>query len=330
MKDLPFVSIVMASLNGRHLLPAVFSSIENLNYPRARFEVILVDDGSTDSTAEFVKEDLPYVRLIRNGMTIGPAASRNGGIKAARGEIVAFLDNDVEPDKEWLRELVQPFEDGPAIGISCSKILFKDKPNVINSTGGVMNIYADAWDRGVFEMDKKQYDDARRVFFGCSAAMAARRDVLEKAGCFDPALNIYEDADLGWRVNLLGYKVIYAPASLAYHRRGSTIVRGTLRAKYELERSRLRTMIKNYEAKTLWGNAAGLARFKLLRFNRHPAGPNQPRLALAVSALAAWAWNILHIPGTLKERRRIRRVKALSDDEIFKLMGNYKYGNLTI
>jgi len=328
MSELPFVSVIISSFNGRRHLEECLLSLRNLNYPAGKREIILIDDGSQDKTYEFVKDKFREVNIIRNRRNMGAAESRNIGIRNAKGGLLAFLDNDVRVEKNWLRELVRAIEEDGQIGICASKLLFKDQPCVLNSAGGVMNIYVDAWDRGVFERDTGQYDADRRVFFGCSAAMLARREVLGKTGYFDPLLYVYEDVDLGWRVNLLGYKVIYAPQAIAYHKRGGTLVRSSLRGKYLLERNRIRTMVKNYEAKTLWRNMPGLFKFKLARLRRHARVYAYPVFSLFVAVLAAWAWNLLYIVDTLKKRRQTQKIKIVTDREIREVLGIYKYASL--
>lgn len=330
MKDLPFISIIIASFNGMHYLNDCLSSISNLDYPKEKLEVILIDDCSQDKTYEFIKENFTDIRIIRNYRTRGVAESRNIGIKTAKGELLAFLDNDVKVEKNWLFELVKAIEEDERIGICASKLLFKDRPDILNSTGGIMNLYADAWDRGVFEKDAGQYDIERRVFFGCCAAMLARKEVLERVGYFDPRLYIYEDVDLGWRLNLAGYKIIYVPGSVAYHRCGGTIKRNDLKGKYLLERNRIRITLKNYESKTLLKNVIGLLKFKLIRFGLHTKSTGQSKLSLFIYSLGAWIWNLFHILDTLKKRKYTQKIKILSDKEIFDLMGSYKYKSFNL
>lgn len=326
MRELPFVSIIIVSLNGKYDLNDCLSSLKSLDYPKDRFEIILIDDGSSDETYEFIKENFGDIKTIRNQRNLGAAVSRNTGIKNAKGRLLAFLDDDVKVDKYWLSELVKIMEEDEQIGICASKLLFKEEPEILNSTGGVMNIYGDAWDRGVFEKDNGQYDSQKRVFFACSAAMLVRKEILERTGYFDPALHLYyEDVDLGWRVNLLGYKVIYVPQSKAFHRLGLRLKDNSLKIKYILERNRIRIAAKNYEAKTMLKHASGLLRFKLSRFRIHTQSSRQSRLSLFICALAAWGWNLLYILDTLRERASIQKIKIVPDREVFELLGSYKY-----
>lgn len=325
MNDFPFVSIIITSFNGRHYLEECLSSVFGLNYPHDRLEVILVDDNSTDATYEFVKERFSNIKIIRNNVNRGVSESRNAGISSAKGELLAFVDNDVRVDADWLVELIKAIKEEGQAAICSSKILLKDRPGILNSTGGVMNIYADAWDRGVFEKDNGQYDEDKRVFFGCTAAMIARKNILEKIGNFDPDLRIYEDVDLGWRVNLSGYKVIYAPRAIAHHKLGGTIKRDNLGAIFMLENARINVMLKNYEYRTLLNNACGLFKFKSVRFKRQASKSRYLISTLLICALAAWAWNIIILGSTLKKRKTIEKTRVLRDKEILRLLGQYQY-----
>lgn len=329
MNNLPLVSIIIASLNGRRYLKDCIDSINSVTYPRESLEIILVDDGSRDKTYEYIRENFSGIKIFRNFRNMGAAESRNVGIENAKGRFLAFLDNDVVVEKNWLPESVKVMEEDQTIGICASKIFFKDDPHILNSTGGVINLCAEAWDRGVFERDQGQYDDDKRVFFACSAAMLARKDVVEEVGGFDPMFRIYEDVDLAWRVNLFGYKVVYVPLSVAYHKRGGTIRRDGLKGKYTLEKSRIRIALKNYEGRTLFKNVKDLLRMKFYKL-RKSAMPKPFKPVLFICACAAWGWNIVHIFGILNKRCEMRKKRIITDGQIFELMGRYKYESCSL
>jgi len=332
VKNRPFVSIVIPTFNRKDRLGRCLLHLGQLEYPRDRFEVIVVDDGSHDAAGiAGVVGAFQGSRLIRNNKNEGAAAAKNRGAKESSGAFVVFIDDDIEADKGWLSELVAAALADDTAAICASKLLFKDRPGIVNSTGGVMNIYGDAWDRGVFEEDTGQYDKEERIFFGCSAAILVRRDALERVGYFDETLlSIYEDVDLGWRINLAGYKAIYVPGSVAYHAFGGTIRSDDPEAKYMLERNRIRIMLKNYELFTLLRNLAGLLKFKFERFKRDPRSAECRRGGLLFASLKAWSWNIACVSGVLTERVHVRKFKKVRDRDIFKIMGRYKYESFGI
>lgn len=325
MNTSPLVSIIIANFNGRDRLKECLATVQALDYPQDRVEIIVIDDGSRDGTYEFLEKNFSSIKIFRNNANKGVAKARNIGIRHSRGELLAFVDNDAAVSKDWLLELVKAIELDKDVGICASRILFKHDRGILNSTGGVMNIYGDAWDRGIFEKDVNQYDNHRRVFFACGAAMLVRKDILSKIKHFDPILRLYEDVDLGWRVNLAGYKVIYVPSAIAYHGFGGTIERNGLKGRYLLERNRIRILVKNYEKTTLAKNVIGLLRFKYTRFNKHAISKKRSRAILFILSIAAWLWNIVNILDTINKRRDVQKIRTIPDDGILDLMGNYKY-----
>jgi GT2 family glycosyltransferase len=124
--EYPSVSIIVLNFNGLVFLEPCFASLEHLDYPRSRLEVILVDNGSTDGSVPFVRERFPRVTIIENGVNLGFAGGNNVGIRASRGDYVALLNNDTHVEKDWLIELVKVAEQDPAVSACTSKILLLD------------------------------------------------------------------------------------------------------------------------------------------------------------------------------------------------------------
>ncbi len=323
--NLPFVSIIITNFNNEHLLNSCILSIEAVYYPKENMEIIVVDDSSMDGSADMVRQKFPFVKIIQNKTTKGPAESKNIGLRLAKGSLIAYLDNDVEVEKTWLAPLVKTINSSDKIGVCCSKVLFLDDKKRINSTGGVVNIYGDAWGRGIFEPDEHQYDSKRNVFYGCSAAMLARKEVVKKVGCFDKDyFYLYEDLDCGWKINLVGYRAVYVPESVAYHKFGAVMIRGTFFVRYLTERNRITTLLKNYQIKTLIKIFPGFLKIRAYKtINTFNSAKNM-RVKCFVAFLLAWIWNIMNVPGTLKKRSAVQAVRKISDKEIFSLMGDYK------
>ncbi|MDD4909347.1 MAG: glycosyltransferase family 2 protein [Candidatus Omnitrophica bacterium] len=317
----PLVSLLIVNYNGRQLLPALFSSIERLDYPRERLEVIFVDDNSSDASVAFLRDKYPGIKIIENRKKLGPAGARNAGMLRARGEFVATLDNDVVLDPGWLKPLVEFMQGDANTGACASKLLFYDDKEVINGAGGIVNIYGDGMDRGIFQKDSGQYDKPERVFFACSAAMLLRRSVIERIGLFDgDYFYLYEDLDYCWRINLAGSKVVYVPSAAAYHGFSRTMKRDTLRVKYLLEKNRLTTLLKNYSLWTLARLSAGLLRHRFRKASL-PREGGHPALVLFAVGLTAWLWNIANAGRIIKKRLWVQRhVRKIGDREIARLM----------
>lgn len=204
---LPFVSVVVPILNRRKWVQEALESLESQTYPRDRFEVIVVDNGSTDGTWEWVQEKVKsaplQMRCYRNDAPEKvPAASRNFGIHKAQGEIVAFTDSDCRATPEWLREGVKAFAEG--VGI------------VEGKTVPVPTDAAPALCRVKIIDGSRSYFDTANIMY--------RKHVLEEVGGFakDFYLNGYprfygEDLDLGYRVKSKGYRVCFAENAIVLH-----------------------------------------------------------------------------------------------------------------
>lgn len=312
----PYVSIVIPNLNGRRHLKMCLSSIQNLAY--SHFEIIVVDNASTDGSVDFVKANYPRVKLVVNPINLGFAEGCNIGMRNARGNYVALLNNDIEVDPNWLRELILVAQSDPRIAICASKIMMFHDRKVFNSAGGEYDVYGSGHDRGLYEFDHGQYSRVEEVFFACGGAMLVRRDILEEIGLFDSRYFIYgEDVDLCWRAWLGGYKVVYVPSAMVYHKYGGTM--GTLTAQrlYLTSRNSLCSILKNYSSKAL---AKAFFRFYSLKVGEILLFFVSGRAKASFALLKAILWNIAKFDETWRKRRKVQMLRKVSDVKIEQLM----------
>jgi glycosyltransferase involved in cell wall biosynthesis len=204
----PKVSVVVASYNGAATLRACLQSLTRLNYPN--YEVILVDDGSTDDTQQIAAE-FPAVRNIRQN-NLGLSAARNTGIAAATGEIVAFTDSDCRADEDWLYYLVNEFSRSDFVAIGGHNFLPpEDSPvaaAVLVSPGGPAHVMLS--------------DREAEHIPGCN--MAFYKWALDEIKGFDPLFRkAGDDVDLCWRLQERGYKIGFAASAFVWHYRRSTV-----------------------------------------------------------------------------------------------------------
>ncbi len=244
---LPFCSVIIVNYNGKYLLKDCLNSVYILNYPKNRYEVILVDNGSADNSVSFVGKNFPHVKILKLDKNYGFAEGNNKGIEKARGDYITFLSNDTKVDKNWLLMLVKSAEKSKKIGICSSKVLdFKDM-KTLQYAGGYLDILGSSYFRGMGEEDKGQYNKEEEVnsAFGCS--MLIKREVINKLKyCFDPKFFLYyEETDLCWRTKLLGYKIIYVPKSIIFHKGGATSSKMKDESMFYLYRNKLWTFKKN-------------------------------------------------------------------------------------
>lgn len=205
----PRVSVVVASYNGASTLEACLESLDRLNYPD--YEVILVDDGSTDDTPRIAARH-PRARCVRHAENRGLSAARNSGIAAATGEIVAFLDADCRADADWLYYLVGELLNSAFVGMGGPNLLPpEDSPvaaAVMASPGGPAPVMIT--------------DRQAEHLPGCN--MAFYKWALEEVGGFDPMFRqAGDDVDLCWRLQQAGYKLGFSPAAVVWHYRRSTV-----------------------------------------------------------------------------------------------------------
>ncbi len=208
LKRYPKVSVVVASYNGDRTLRSCLDSLRRLNYPD--YEVILVDDGSTDTTQEIAAK-YPEVRNIRHERNLGLSVARNSGISAATGEIVAFTDSDCRADEDWLYYIVASLLDSEFVGVGGPNLLPPEDSAVaaavMVSPGGPAHVMLT--------------DRQAEHIPGCN--MAFYKWALEEIGGFDP---IYtkagDDVDVCWRLQQAGYRIGFSPAGFVWHYRRST------------------------------------------------------------------------------------------------------------
>ncbi len=217
----PRVSVVVPNFNGKRFLPDCLASLQKQTY--ADLECIVVDDGSTDGSAQGLSDLLPGVRVVLRPENGGFARAANDGMRLATGEIVALLNNDAAAAANWVEEMVAAFQRHPEAGAVASKMLLWDRPNIINSAGDVFLRRGVPDSRGVWQTDAGQFDHEEEVFGASGGACAYRRSMLDDIGLFDERFFMYcEDVDLAFRAQLRGYSCIYAPRAVVHHRLSAT------------------------------------------------------------------------------------------------------------
>lgn len=316
----PMVSIVIVNFNGRNFLSRCLSSVLKTNYPN--FEVIIVDNGSTDGSAELVQRCFQYnnIRIIRNSRNLGFAEGNNIGARAAKGEYVVFLNNDTEVDAEWLKELVTVMESDEAIAAAQSKLLSFDR-KTIDSTGDFINFLGMGWMRGRGEEDKGQYDKIGEIFSARGAGMIVRKQILREIGCFDSDFfMICEDVDLGWRIRLNGYKVVFVPKSVVYHFGSGTRKKFERAAEsyYYNTRNGISMLIKNYDLKNLFISVTARVLAELALFLISLPFPSKRSYNL--SRISAMFWVLLNFRHVWEKRLKVQLMRKVSDKQIKRLM----------
>ena len=246
------LSIIIPHHNGEELLFNCLESILN-QISIQDFEIIVVDNGSIDNSADKAKEKFPSINLLKSETNLGYSGGCNFGAKNAKGEYTIFLNNDTLHTKNWIEELIGFLEKNPQAGAAQPKILNatnKDKFDYAGGAGGYIDKYCFPFVRGrIFnslEKDSNQYDDVKKIFWASGAAFIIRTELLRELNYFD---NIYfaymEEIDLCWRLQALGLGIWNVPTSIVYHYGKQTIKENTFKSHYLNHRNSWILFIKN-------------------------------------------------------------------------------------
>jgi GT2 family glycosyltransferase len=244
----PTVSVVVLNYNGLDHLEGCFASLMEIDYPADKVELILVDNASKQNPADFMRGRFPSVKVIVNPQNLGFAEGSNTGARAATGKYVAFLNNDARVHRDWLKTLVASIEASEDIVCAGSRILDWEGKR-IDFVGAELTFYGHGFQEAYQSEDIDIYQEEREVLFACGGAMLIDRKIFLDAGGFDSDyFAFFEDVDLGWRLWVLGYRVVLQPQSIVYHKHHGTASKLPPEWKYVMyERNALYTIIKNYD-----------------------------------------------------------------------------------
>jgi len=314
----PRASAIVINYKGRAFLEELLTSLSAQTLPD--FEVIFVDNASGDGSLDVARSLCPGCRIVAHDSNLGFARAANLGASLAASEWLVFLNPDLKLDSGWLENLVRAADSDSRIGAVASKMFLYHEPEKLNGVGGMMNYLGYTWDRGMFESDHGQYDEPADVLFASAGAALFRRSSFLAAGGFDERFFMYhEDVDLCWRLWLLGFRVVTAPQAVAFHHFGGSTKenRGLMWRELMGERNNMRALLKNYQFPNLARALAGL----LLLPQPRPRKMAQLRNLL---------WNLRVLPDTLRQRRRIARLRVRSDRDLAHLIVKSKHVPITL
>ncbi|HUS93939.1 MAG TPA: glycosyltransferase family 2 protein [Patescibacteria group bacterium] len=240
---IPTASIIIPNWNGLQHLETCLAAL--MKQTTSDIEVIVVDNGSNDGSTPYIRQNFPTILLVELGENRGFTGACNAGYTVARGKYIILLNNDTEVDPEWLGQLLGAFDRHPDAGILASKIMLFDRRDYFHAAGDFYRLDAIPGNRGVWQKDTGQFDTEEQVFSACGAAAAYRRDMLDEIGFLDDRFYFScEDIDLGWRAHMAGWKAIYVPTAVVYHKLKAT--GGSITGSYFDGRNFLYLIWKNY------------------------------------------------------------------------------------
>lgn len=300
-------SVIITSHNGRRYLEKCLDSVLSQDLDGG-FEVIVVDNCSTDEGPDLIRDCYPQVRLFLQQRNSGFAAACNYGGRVAVGDILVFLNQDTMACPGWLRELVEGLTCDPKVGLATSKVLLLSSPDRVHARGITIHYTGFGQTRG--KLGRASSADKRTKVAGiCGASFAVKREVWACLGGFDESLFMYyEDVDLSWRAQLSGYQCLYAPSSVVHHdyRR---LERPGHAASYYSARNRLIIPLKNWRWQTLLILLPAFLLLEMVDF-AFQAKLGKSYLSLKIQALFAVG---LMLPEIVRKRRGSRFDRVVSD-----------------
>ena len=317
------VSIIIPHWNNVDILSDCLESISSIKL--SNFEIIIVDNASSDNSVDWIKSNYPKVNLIENDKNYGYAGGCNIGAKHAEGDKLIFLNNDTVLDPDCISHMLKSINANPNMAVVQPKVLnYFDKTlfDYAGGAGGHMDIYCFPIARGrIFakqEYDNGQYDNREKCFWASGTCLMIRNKLFHKAGGFDDAFFAHmEEIDLCWKVQSMGYEVWAEPKAVIHHKNGLTLPMYSHKKYYLNHRNSLLMLFGNYSFKNMF--LIGSLRifleilaifYSLLIFDwKH-----------ASAIIRALFWVLFHPHAIIKKRRAFNKIRKKKDNEIMKGM----------
>lgn len=305
-------SVVIPNWNGAQHLPTCLDALRAQTF--RDFEIIVADNASTDASLDVLAR-YPEVRLLRLERNFGFTGACNAGIRAARGEIVALLNNDTEADPRWLAEVLTAFERHPCAGIVASKMLLFDRRDTLHTAGDIFRTDGTPGNRGVWQKDEGQFAEGP-VFSANGGSAAYRRAMLDSIGLLDDDFYYScEDVDLAWRAQLAGWQCVYAPCAVVYHKLSAS--GGGVTASFYDGRNFIYLLVKDVPDivwRRYWREIIA-AQLHITWEALHAW-----RGAAARARLRGQLAGLLGIPKMLAKRRAVQATRRVSDEYVLSLL----------
>ncbi|HLZ42916.1 MAG TPA: glycosyltransferase family 2 protein [Candidatus Sulfotelmatobacter sp.] len=306
---MPEISVIIANWNGKHFLEDCLSSLRRQTF--RDFETILVDNGSNDGSADYVRQNFPEVRLLALAQNLGFTGGNIAGHKLAQGNLIVLLNNDTEADSEWLQEIRNASICFPDAGSFASKMMYFDDRRRIENCGFELSMAGTTSELGRDELDSPEWAYPRKIFGACAGAAAYRRNMLDDIGFLDPDFfMIYEDVDLSFRAQLAGYRCVYLPKAVVYHRYRSTIRKRPGTQVFYAQRNIELVYLKNLPTALVLRSAPTRLLYEIgafVYFFRFGAGTAFLRAKVAA---------LLKLPSILRKRWTIQKRKTVKNSEL--------------
>jgi len=306
------VRVIVLNWNGERWLDGCLAALHRQT--RLPDEIVVVDNASTDNSVEHLRVTWPQVGVLMLPANVGFAAGNNRGADDARTDALIFLNNDTEVEPGWLDALVRAAEADSKRGLVTSRVVFLDRPDVIDSAGDGYLRCGGGFKHG-HGQSLATNAESRSVFGACGAAFLIRRELWERLGGFDESFfMVYEDVDLSYRARLLGADVWYAAEAVVRHAGSASMGRVSDLAVYCGQRNLEWTWLKNTPRGLLWRSAGPHILYNLAGFAAYARhGRIAPWLRGKIAALAG-------LPRMMRARKRVQSTRTATNQELWSVM----------
>jgi GT2 family glycosyltransferase len=290
-------------------------------------ETIVVENESAGEASSLARE-FPEVVWIHNPRNEGFCRANNQGIRAASGEFIALLNNDAEAQPAWIEALLSCFRH-PEVGMAASKILVHENPAIIDKAGHLMYPDGQNRGRGSGQKDRGQFATEEDVLWPDGCAAMYRKSMLDEIGPFDEDLFAYgDDAELGLRARIAGWRCVYSPAAVVLHHRARTLGKGSWRRIALIERNRVLLALRHFPVSLLWRNGYYYAMRIAGGIGAAARGEGETVLFRGLVGKARLAWGLIAgdiaalwlLPRTVRKRAAARDLRKLSPRQIHRLI----------
>jgi GT2 family glycosyltransferase len=306
----PSASVIVLTYNAREFIERCLAALFGQTYPN--FEVIVVDNASSDGTADFVSERFPNARLVRSRDNAGYGAGNNRGVADAVGEVLVFLNPDAIPEQTWLTQLVEAMQ-RHGRQFATSKITLLSNQQRLNSGGNLIHYLGLSFCRGL-KSPRSSYNRVELISGASGAACAMSRKLFDLIGGFDASFFLYhDDVDLSLRALLAGERCLYVPEAVVAHDYDLSVP--PMKWGW-IEAHRYAILLKVFRLRTLLVLLPALIAIDLVTFAYLASrGP-----AFVGAKVRSYGWLVHHAATILANRRRVQAVRGLSDRQILSVL----------
>jgi GT2 family glycosyltransferase len=247
----PTFSILILNYNGKHLLKPCIDSILKQNF--TNYELVVVDNNSSDDSLPYIKENFPEIKLVENSKNFGFAKGNNKGIEVCNGEWIFFLNNDAILELDCLSILSEHIKNRSHEQAVFMPLMLKaDFPDMVDCAGDKLYPWGYAYKYEKLFANEPKFSEFKEIALACCGAAVFNRGLLQELGGFDEDFFLYyEDVDLSLRARHLGIKIYLIPQAKVLHKGSATVGKKNSQRLYYIERNRFFTKLKNFPLRTL-------------------------------------------------------------------------------